>query len=193
MHPDVACPTCASLRSAALGIVGEDGLAGLSLSSLSQFSGLPPTEVRIHYRSAADCLNDTYDELARALLLDFADAFERGATWDDGLLRGQERLLARMARRPAEARLWFVEVLRGDRELLRRRDSGARQMLELFITQHRRWHPDADEVPEMQLELLIGASYQLISARVADRRIADLLEMGPELDALADTFEPVAA
>jgi AcrR family transcriptional regulator len=193
MYLDAACPTCASLRAATLRLVGEDGLAGLSLSSLSESSGLSPADVCGHYPSDAACLYDAYDELARALLLDFADAFERSDTWNEGLMRGQKRLLRRMAERPSEARLWFVEVLKGDRELLRRRDSGCRQMLELLIAQHRRWNPDDDDAPEMQLELLIGASFQLISARVADRRISELPALGPALDALANAFEPVAA
>lgn len=70
---------------------------------------------------------------ALRLLDDFASAFAPEARWRDALSPAARRLLGRMAARPEEARLCFQEVLRGDHELLRRRDGARRKMADLFV------------------------------------------------------------
>jgi hypothetical protein len=98
-----------------------------------------------------------------------------------------------MAARPAEARLCFVEVLRGDRELMRRRVASRRRMVQLFARELRYHLDDEEAVSELQLELLSGASFQAISAAVADGQVADLPELELALISRANVFEPVLA
>jgi hypothetical protein len=45
----------------------------------------------------------------------------------------------------------------------------------------------------MQLELLIGASFQMISSAVAEGRIDELPELEDELISRANVFQPVPA
>jgi hypothetical protein len=145
-----------------------------------------------HYATARSCLYATYEEVSRSIYEDFAAAFAAEPSWSDALRRATETLLRRMARRPHEARFCFVEVLRGDHELLRRRDTNRRRLLSLFTREHeiRRGHAEASE---MQLEMLIGASFQTIAGCIADGDISALSALGPELESRALVFAAVAA
>ena len=86
----------------------------------------------------------------------------------------------------------FVEVLRGDRELLWRRENMRRLTVELLTAEHNS-RSDTEQLSTMQHELLVGASFHLIASRVQDGQIDELLELGPELAELAGMFEPIAA
>jgi hypothetical protein len=67
-----------------------------------------------------------------------------------------------------------------------------RLTIELMTAEHNS-RSDAEELSPMQYEMLLGASFQLISSRVEDGRIDALPELGPELAELAGIFEPIAA
>ena len=171
MSCEKACGTCASIRSATLQLVGDRGLSGVSLDALVDRTKLTPAQVRSHYPTVQACVSDTYEHVSMDLLGIMADSFARSRSWSDALTSGVGSVLKRLARRPAEARLVFVEVLRGDRELLWRRENMRR----------------------LTVELLIGASFHLIASRVQGGQIDELPELGPELAELAGMFEPIAA
>lgn len=184
-----ACPACAQLRCAALELVGEDGIEALTLERLSSRAGLSPKEVGAHYPSAEACLYETYEEVSRSVLADFAAAFATERGWRRALTAGARSLLERMAAHPAEARLCFQEILRGDHELLRRREAARQRMIDLFVDELRR-RVGEEDVPRTQIELLIGAGFQAIAAAVAEGRVAELPALVPELTSRAYVFEP---
>jgi hypothetical protein len=126
------------------------------------------------------------------LLGTMADSFARSRSWSDALMGGVGGVLSRLARCPAEARLCFVEVLRGDRGLLWRRENMRRLTIELLTAEHDS-RSDAEHLSAMQHEMLVGASFQMIASRVRDGQIDALPELGPELAELAGIFEPIAA
>jgi AcrR family transcriptional regulator len=186
-----ACPTCAELRASALQLIGAGGIDALTLQTLSARSGLALEVLSRHYPSAAACLSDTYEETAASIRDEFAAALSRGSSWGDGLRLAGRGLIERLARRPNEARLCFVEVLRAQRELLRARDHARRRMVAMFLQEHRR-RRSSEHLPEMQFELLVGAAFQAIAAAVAEGRMCDLSELEHELAQLDGVFEPVA-
>jgi hypothetical protein len=145
-----------------------------------------------HYVTARSCLYETYELLSRSIYGDLAAAFAAEPSWSDALRLAAATLLRRMAARPHEARFCFVEVLRGDHELLRRCDANRRRLLSLFMREHgtRRGHTEACE---MQLEMLIGTSFQTIAARVARGEIGALPALGPDLESRASVFAAIAA
>jgi len=153
---------------------------------------LSPDEVRAHYATVESCLHDTYDEVARSIYEDFAEAFAAEQGWRDGLRLGANTLLRRMAAKPDEARFCFVEVLGGDHELLRRRDASRRRLIALFMGELRR-ECDKPELFAMQLELLIGSTFQTIAASIAHGEPAHLPALEPEIESRAYVFAPVAA
>jgi AcrR family transcriptional regulator len=184
---------CGQLRSAALSIVGADGIESLTMRRIAGQAGVPEDEAERHYRTAEDCLHQTYEEVSAGVLDDFRSAFRAEPGWRRALTLGGRTLLERMAARPEEARLCFIEVLRGDHELMRRRVASRRRMVQLFSSELRARMDDGDEVSELQLELLIGAAFQAISAAVTAGDIADLPELESELVWRAEVFEPVPA
>lgn len=192
MYAATACPTCASLRAAAVRLVGDRGLDGLSVTALCDQCGLTPDQLVDHYSSAQACLYDAYDELSHELQLEAADSFDSARDWHDALGIASSRMLCRLAENPGETRLLFVEALRGDRELRRRRERGRQQMVALFLAEHRRCG-DLEAMSQIQLEMLLGASFHVIANHVTDGRIEDLPELAPELAELAGVFEGLAA
>jgi len=192
MSCEKACGTCASIRSATLQLVGDHGLSGVSLDSLGERTKLTPAQLRSHYPTVQACVSDTYETVSMDLLGIMADAFARSRSWSDALTNGVGGVLRRLARRPAEARLCFVEVLRGDRELLWRRENMRRLTIELLAAEHTS-RSDTEHLSAVQHEMLVGASFQLISSRVEEGRIDTLADLGSELAELAGIFEPIAA
>jgi hypothetical protein len=65
-------------------------------------------------------------------------------------------------------------------------------MVALFLAEHRRRGDEAD-LSRIQLEMLLGASFHLIAAYVAEGRVDDLPELAPELAGLQWMFEGLAA
>jgi AcrR family transcriptional regulator len=192
MSCEKACGTCAAIRSATLRLVGDRGLSGVSIDALSERTKLTPAQLRSHYPTVEACVHDTYEKVSMDLLSIMADSFERSRSWPDALTSGVGGVLRRLVRRPAEARLCFVEVLRGDRELLWRRENIRRLTVELLTVEHNN-RSDNEQLPAIQHEMLVGASFHLISSRVEDGQVDALLELGPELAELAGIFEPIAA
>lgn len=188
-NPD--CAPCALLRQAALSLVGAGGLEAVSLEALASSAEIDVVELRGHYATEAECLHDTYEEVAHAVREEIAAAFAEVPSWPDALTLVGKRLLAWMAERPAAARLCFIEVLRGDREMLLRRDAERQRTIDLFVREHRR-RRHSENLPELQLELLVSAGFRAIGAVVAEGRGAALPELEPELALVAEVFEPVA-
>jgi AcrR family transcriptional regulator len=192
MACEVACPSCASLRAALLQIVSGGGVSELSLSRLCALTGLSEAAFREHYPTVAACVRDTYDEIVDELFAEFVAAFGESSSWADGVMLGMERLLGRMSERPGEAQLVFVEVLFGDRSLLRRREVARRRMVSLLSAEHRR-QDDSVHPRDLQHELLLGAVFRLIAGNVASGRIEELPDLTDNLAELMGVFEPIAA
>jgi hypothetical protein len=172
--------------------VGESGVDTLTIERLSFEAEIPLEELRGHYPTAQSALHETFEEVSRGVQDDFVGAFVFERSWYRALALAGRKLLDRMAARPAEARLYFVEILRGDRESLRLREASRQRMVDLFVRELGR-RCDGEPPPSMQLELLIGAGFQMIAAAVADGRVAELPELEAELAARASVFDPLAA
>jgi AcrR family transcriptional regulator len=189
-NPD--CDRCARLRAAVLAIVGGRGLEGVTLAQLSERAGVSVQEARAHYRDEQSCLADTYEEVAQSIYDDFAAVLAGEPAWHDALTRAARALLERLAARPAEARLCFVEILHADPELPRRRERRRQRLVDLFVSELGRRRDGAEKL-RLQLELLIGAGFQLIAEAVASGETAGLPGIEPELVSRGYVFEPVAA
>jgi AcrR family transcriptional regulator len=187
-----ACPTCETLRAAALDVVGKDGIDALTLAALTARSDLTAPELTRHYPSAAACLRETYVEVSASVREEFLATLAAGSSWTHGLRGAARRLLQRMSENPAEARLCFVEILRADRELQRARDDARRLMLERIVAEHRR-RREEEQVPDMQIELLMGAGFHAITAAVIRGGASELPELERELVQLDGVFDLLPA
>jgi AcrR family transcriptional regulator len=186
------CDTCERLRAATLTVVGTDGIDAVSSERIAAEAALALEHSLRHYASARECLYDTYERVAQSIYEDFERCFALEQGWRRALMLAGRTLLERMAARPAEARLCFIQVLKGDHELLRRREANRRRLVDLFVRElgNRREEPEQFRI---QLELLIGAAFQAIATAVETGDVAELPELVPELRSRAFVFEPAAA
>jgi AcrR family transcriptional regulator len=180
------------LRATALEIVGRDGIDGVTFERLGAQAQMPPEIVQAHYPTVAACLYDTYEKVAYSIYKDFATGFAAVPGWRNALRHVGATLLRRMAANPAEARLCFAEILQGDYELLRRREASRRRLISLFVRELGK-RRDRPEDFRMQLELLIGSTFQAIASAVAEDRLDEFEQLASELESRAFVFEPVAA
>ena len=185
------CRFCERLRAAALELVGSGGLEGLTLHTLSERAGCTVEEVRDHYATEWECLWATYDEVSFGLFLELASGFAEPGSWESAVARALRRLLARLAANPAEARLCFVEALRGDRRLRGHYAKTRLSVVELFANEHRRRGRRGES--ELQIELLVGAAVQAIAGAVVGGRVRELHELEYRLLELPEVFTPIAA
>lgn len=185
-----ACSACERLRAAALAIVDRDGIDAVTTERLADEAGVPVSEVLEHYSDPATCLYETYDEVADRIFDEFASAFAVRTGWRMALRSAARRVLERMASRHAEARFYFVEVLRGDHELLSRHLAARARMVELFARELGR-RVGVGQLPHVQVELLIGAGFHAVSAAVADGRTEELPGLQRELVSRAYVFQPI--
>ena len=128
---------------------------------------------------------------AQGVYDDFRRSFAAEPGWRRALMLASRTLLARMAAHPDEARLCFVEILRSDHELLRRRERSRRRLVELFVSELGRRRELAEQY-RVQLELLIGAGFQTIATAIELGDISGLPRLAPELESRGLVFEPVA-
>ena len=189
MSCETGCLTCECLRDAALEIVGQEGMEALSQERLASKVGVSASEVSEHYRTAADCLYDTYDRVVANVLRDLRESFAQGDDWQTGFELSRRRLLEGMSARPAEAWLCFVETTRGDRELRRRREMTRRSIVEFLTREYERRNWD-DPLPPIQLEMLIGAGFQVISTAILEGDVVDLVDLEAQLEQVQGCFIP---
>lgn len=183
-----ACATCEQLRAAALQTVGDVGIGPLSHESLAARVRLSPQVAAAHYPLLDACLYETYDEEASELVRTVVEAFEDEDDWESGFARSREHLIEWLLAHPAGARLLFVEAVR-NRELRRRRELSRRQIVDFFRRQYAR-SAEGDGVPALQIELLIGAGFQLVSGAVAEGDPEAMLELEHKLAELEGFFIP---
>lgn len=176
-----SCATCAQLRAAALQIVGEQGIGALTHETVAARSRLSAESVAAHYPELASCLYEGYDEKASDLVRAVVAGYEGDADWLSGFERSRVGLLDWLSAHPAGARLFFVEALRGDRELRLRRDLTRRKIVE-FVTGEYARSANGDGAPALQIELLIAAGFQLISGAMCNGGTHELAEKLAELD-----------
>ena len=175
-----------------MAIVAEEGIESFNAERLELRSGLESDELARHYTSAASCLYDAYDEVSRSIHADFALAFAAEPSWYDGLALAGRTLLERLGR---ASRRGALLLRRGARAATTSwpacRADSRRRLVELFVAELRRRCDN--EVPRMQLELLIGAAFQAIASAVNGGNITELPGMMPELTSRAYVFQPAAA
>ena len=192
MDCDSDCGICARLRGAALDLAGSHGARSVTVEQLAARAGIAPEDVTDHYPDAAACVYAAYDEVSAEMRAQAQHAFAEKTDGRSGYERARHRLLERLAENPAEARLCFVETVRGDRELQRRLAAHRRWAVQFLAAEYRRDQTGA-ELSDTQFELLVGAEFQAISQLVADGGAADLIQLEPTLTDVTGAFIPASA
>lgn len=186
------CSVCGQLQGLAVEVVSGGGAEALSLEVLSERSGLPLNDVQAHYSTAEACLYDAYDIASCDLLGTVADAFGDGMDWWAAFEAAMQELFARMAANPSAARFCFVEAPRVGRKLQRRCEDRRRELVDFLAGEYER-RRDREQLSEVRIELLVGASFHAVSEALATGEPDELLALGPRLSELAGVVELAVA
>ena len=190
------CMTCDRLRAAAAPAVLMTGGAAVTIGDLAAAAGVPASTAAGHCpEGAAAVVADAYRRAAGELFVEYAASFRMADSWPEKLGAALQRLLRRLADEPAVAHLCFVAPAGGDEQLREIREAFRGRYVELLATEQDRGL-DADEeelLPELQLELMVGAIFRTIGALVAEGRAPELPALLEDVTFSAQVFEPRVA
>lgn len=179
------CATCRRLREAAARLAVEHGIANVTVEDLADAVGMQPVQLALHRDGGPHTsIGHAYLETSAALHAVWAANFAAHGTWAGGLRGAMDGLLQELVEDDVAARLCFVEVPRGDRELLALREGVRRRNVEILCEQYVRHHA-GDSVPEIHIELVCGMILHAIAEGVANDRTDALGERVDEILAVA--------
>jgi hypothetical protein len=189
------CATCGRLRSAAAPAVLLAGTGKVSMSHLATAAGVPASAASGHCpEGAAAVVADAYRRSADVLFGEYAASFGLAQSWPDKLAGGLERMLRRLAAEPAVAHLCFVAPMAGDEELVEVREAFRARYVELLAIEQDRHLDDEEELlPELALEMMVGAVFRTIGSFVAEGRAPELPALLEDVAFSAAVFEPRVA
>jgi len=166
-------------------LVTEHGIEHVTSEDLADAVGLTHAQLALHRDGAAHtCIGDAYLEASSRLHDVWATKFVDHETWSGGLREAMAALLHTLAADEVSARLCFVEIPHGDREMLRLREGVRRRNVEILCKQYAAHHP-GEPVPEVHIELVCGTIVHAIAEAVANDRTAELVDRLDEIMAVA--------
>jgi hypothetical protein len=189
------CMTCECLRAAAAPAVLMTGGADVTLADLAAAAGVPASVAEGHCpEGAASVVVDAYRQASDELFGEYAASFLLADSWSEKLGAGLQRMLRRLADEPAVAHLCFVAPAGGDERLCEIREAFRARYVELLATEQGRHLADEEELlPELQLELMVGAVFRTIGLLVAEGRAPELPALLEDVAFSAQVFEPRVA
>jgi hypothetical protein len=189
------CLTCERLRAAAAPAVLMTGGAAVTIADLAAAAGVPASVAVGHCpEGAASVVADAYRRAAGELFGEYAASFRLADSWPEKLGAALQRMLRRLAEEPAVAHLCFVAPIGGDEQLRDIREAFRARYVELLATEQGRHLDEDDErLPELQLELMVGAVFRTIGTLVAEGRAPELPAMLEDVAFSAQVFEPRVA
>jgi AcrR family transcriptional regulator len=189
------CAICERLRGAAAAAVLMTGGAAVTMADLAAAAGVPASAVAGHCPEGAPrIVANAYRRASDDLFGEYAASFRLADSWPEKLGAGLERMLRRLAQEPAMAHLCFVAPIGGAEELREIRETLRTRYVELLSTEQGRHAGDEEELlPELALELMVGAVFRMIGELVADGRAPELPALLRDVASTAQVFEPRVA
>lgn len=189
------CVTCERLRAAAAPAVLMAGDTKVTMVHLAAAAGVPASTAAGHCPEGASAvIAEAYRRAAGELFVEYAASFRMAESWPEMLGAALERMLRRLAAEPAVAHLCFVAPMAGDEELREIREAFRARYVELLATeQDRHLDDEEDLLPELQLEMMVGAIFRTIATLVADGRAPELPALLEDVAFSAAVFEPRVA
>jgi hypothetical protein len=189
------CDTCARLRAAAAPAVLMAGEARVTIEHLAAAAGVPASAAVGHCpEGAASVVADAYRRAAGELFVEYAASFRMAEPWPETLASALSRMLRRLADEPAVAHLCFVTPMAGGEELRELREAFRARYVQLLASEQDRHLDDEEELlPDLQLEMMVGAVFRTIGSLVADGRTPELPALLEDVAFSAAVFEPRVA
>jgi AcrR family transcriptional regulator len=189
------CATCGRLRGAAAAAVLMTGGVEVTMADLAAAAGVPASAIARHCpEGAARIVADAYRRASGELFAEYAASFRLAESWPEQLGVALERMLRRLSQEPDVAHLCFVTSVSGGEELREIRQVFRARYVELLATEQARHANDEEELlPELALELMVGAVFRMIGELVADGRAPELPTLAQDVASTARVFEPRVA
>lgn len=172
----------ARLIGAAIRVAGSDGYAAMTVSAVIGTAGVSRKTFYELFADREACflaaLDAVFDQ-ARAGIREVGPSVEE-ATWPVRLRALLGWGLGALADHPHAARVAFVEVLAAGPRAIQRRDAALGELARLLGPGYDA-APARVKVPRLMPEAIAGALYEIVRARVADGRLAELPGLLPDL------------
>jgi AcrR family transcriptional regulator len=173
------------LKAAAVALVVRRGIQDATSEAIAIHAGIPAELALQHYPTLDHCLTAAFEE-GTTHFREVADrALDREGTWQERLHAAAAATVEALDAQPELARFCVLEVWRCNLPMLRASRIAARRRYVEMMTAQRRAGGDED-VPEVRMELLVGAGHHLTGEEI-ERGDADSLH--ERLDGLIDVFE----
>ena len=186
----------ARLIEAAIRVAGTDGYTAMTVSAVIARAGVSRKTFYALFADREACFLAAYDVLLERARIGVRDAAAQldEAAWPERLAAILGWGLEALAANPHAARVAFLEVLAAGPEALNRRDNALHELARLLEPGYEAAPADVD-IPRLMPEAIAGALYEIVRARVAAARTAELPTLLPGLlyCALAPFLGPAAA
>ncbi|MDO8210761.1 TetR/AcrR family transcriptional regulator [Conexibacter sp. CPCC 206217] len=166
------------LLTAMAQVVAEDGYGAASVSKVVTAAGISRNSFYEHFANKEDCFLAAYDATVEQVLARVSVATAATRSRRAALEAGFAAFLGFAAEEPELAWLCVVEVLAAGPRALARRDEAMRRFA-LFLEETRGRGGPA--VAPVLTEVVVGGIYEVIYARVLNRRTATLPELLPDV------------
>ena len=170
------------MLDAALGVVGDEGVKGISATRVSGRAGMSTKTFYDLFADREDCFLAVFDRVVEELAAVVGpvwEAEEAGGEWVERVRSALTMLLGALEREPALGKVVFLEALgAGPRVLVRRAEVLDR--VAGFIDEGRAGSPLAEVLPSLTGAGVVGAAFSVIHARLA-RDAQESQEPGPSL------------
>jgi AcrR family transcriptional regulator len=179
------CATCRSLRAAAVALAVRRGIQDVTSEAIADRAGIPAELASQHYPTLDHIVTAAYEEGATHFREVTDRGLEREGTWQERLRAAAAATVEALHAQPELARFCVLEVRRCNLPMLRASRIAARRRYVEMMTAQRRAGGDED-LPEVRMELLVGAGHHLTGEEI-EHGDADSLQ--ERLDGLIDVFE----
>lgn len=169
------------LIDAAVHVAGSDGYVAMTVSAVIARAGVSRKTFYELFADREACFLAALDDVLIQARVGARDATPADdVPWPECLRAMLAWGLDALTARPNAARVAFVEVLAAGPKAIRRRDAALGE-LGLLLSPGYEAAPPRVEVPRLMPEAIAGALYEIVRARVADGRVAELPGLLPDL------------
>jgi AcrR family transcriptional regulator len=189
---DVAAHQLARIHNATVGIVAEQGYAGLKVRDVVSYAEVSTRAFYELFASKEDCFLRTYDLISRRATRRILAAQAGEADWRRRFQLAFEEFLRGLEQRPEDAHLALVEApgaSEASREQVRRAEATFESMLaEAFARA-----PGGVLIPPLVVEGMVAGVVSVSRSCLIEGRLADLSEASGELIEWALSYPDQAA
>jgi AcrR family transcriptional regulator len=167
------------ILDAVMQVVSESGYSAMRIEDVIAAAGVSRRTFYDHFANKEEAFLAAYELVVEQLQGAVGAAYATGDSWPMKVRRGLAAFVTLLAREPALAHVCIVEVLAAGPRALERR-THAMTNFQQFL-QPRRGEVPLEPVSPLAAQAVVGGVYEVVYARVVDRRTHELPALLPAL------------